>query len=82
MLRCLMLGLATVLQLSLAAMLYVGAYLGLADYGVCWDLDNPPTYTIGRTYNHAWMAWVFQPAGWTESMLRGVDVQVGSWVGP
>lgn len=80
--------LLVLLLMSLATMLYAGAYLGLSDrggrieLGESMDLDNPKSYTITRTFDHAWMAWVFDPASWVESRLEGVEVEVGSWVEP
>ena len=65
---------------------YIGGYLWLGEErrttsmhdsyenGVRVWIDDG--LTIERVYSQSWLARLFQPAGWIESRLRGVQVQV------
>ena len=53
---------------------YVGAYLGLGSR-FDWIAPSGDIGTIERTYTQNWAITMFAPAAWTESKLRGVQVQ-------
>jgi len=59
--------LVVVLPLLLLAS-YVGGYFWLGEYS---ETSIPGNKVIARFYPHRWQTFVFSPAAWVESLMRG-----------
>lgn len=74
-----LLAMLVIVAVSLAA--YVGGYFGLGKRMevIGLGVDNfgrPYPYAIERSYPQRWMATIYQPAGWAEERVRGVNIEI------